>query len=678
MSRPSPIWLTDCSRQHSLSSHSATTAVPMPRRKTEPLREKFLRLRGLSPLAVARVAGWKTRGRVFTLLERFGGYERLVRRGEQWAASWAATYENRGGVTAWLARADAGNWWLPEPANEWAAKTCTPEDLALATRLSQGTVELLGSGPIASGNPPRWRLDLYSGREWAPVEASRVRMVRDDGSDVRTINEFSRCYHFLSLARAYWATREREYLDTFAGHIRSWRSQNPLGRGPLWSPDAAMDLALRLANWSLAVPLFGAAPLPTGFWREVLGELVSAGHFLERHPEWHPRYRGSHYVGAGLGLLYVGVLFRGTQFGERWLRRGADVLRREIVRQVGEDGVSFEGALAYHRHSVELFAFGGELIRRNVPELDMSEYDRRLRAMYGFIDTYLPCSGEAPMLGDADDSRVHALDARSLSHPRQHRLGLPDGYWPTRKPTSAAYPHGGFFVLRDQCDHAVVHCGPIGLAGAGSHDHNDQLSFELTVAGRRVVADSGAYAYTRNLPTRHAFRSTAAHSVVQVDGDEQNPIRVSLPWRVLEDRTRSRCDVWRGEGAVLRFDGSHSGYGHRGVTCHRSLSFHRRRRTWLLVDRVEGHGVHDVVWRLHLTPCAATLRSVTPNRTAVALPGHPVVQMLLSHPPNVTVRLCHSPMSNSYGTMEQRPMIEARCTAALPLRIRCAIWAVSE
>jgi hypothetical protein len=645
----------------------------MERRMTAALKEKFVRIRGLSPWTIAQVAGWKTRARALTLLERAGGYERLARRGERWASAWAAEYETRGGIEAWLGRPEAGLWWIPAPAHEWAARTCTPDDVALAARMAQGTVELLGSGPITTGNPPRWRRDLYTGHEWSLDEASRVAMVRDDGSDLRTVCELSRCYHFLTLARAYWATHEQQYLETFEQHVCSWRTQNPLGYGPLWSTNAAMDLALRLANWALAVPLFAATPASKGLWREMLAELVSAGHFLERHPEWHPRYRGSHYVGAGVGLVYLGVLFRGTDFGERWLDKGARILRREILRQIEEDGVSFEGALAYHRHHTELFAFGGELIRRNLPALDMRAYDRRLGRMYAFIDTYLPCSGEAPMLGDADDSRLHALDARSLSEPRRHKLGLPDGYWPTANPTPGAFPQGGFFVLRDGADHAVVRCGRIGLAGAGSHDHNDQLSFELVVAGRRVVADSGAYAYTRDLALRHAFRSTAAHSVVQVDSEEQNPIQMSLPWRILKDRTRSACEVWRGNGPVLRFDGRHSGYAHLGATCHRRLSFHRRRHTWRLVDQVDGTGTHDVVWRLHLTPGRVNVRALAPDRAHVELSGTPTIHLVLRHPPAMSVRVAESPMSNSYGIMERRPVIEVAGSTRLPLRISCTI-----
>jgi hypothetical protein len=303
----------------------------------------------------------------------------------------------------------------------------------------------------------------------------------------------------------------------------------------------------------------------------------------------------------------------------------------------------------------------------------MTAYDRRLHRMYAFIDAYLPCSGEAPMLGDADDSRVHALDARSLSEPRRHKLGLPGGYWPAENQTSAAFPLGGFFVLRDGADHAVIRCGRVGLAGAGSHDHNDQLSFELVVGGRRVIADSGTYAYTRDLAARYAFRSTAAHSVVQVDDEEQNPIKMTLPWRILEDRTRCACELWRGHGPVLRFDGCHSGYAHLGATCRRHLSFHRRRHTWRLMDQVDGSGAHAVVWRLPLTPGRVRMRRLAPDRAEVILPGTPTIHLLLRHAATLSARLAESPMSNSYGVVERRSVIEVAGTMRLPMRITCMI-----
>jgi hypothetical protein len=72
-----------------------------------------------------------------------------------------------------------------------------------------------------------------------------------------------------------------------------------------------------------------------------------------------------------------------------------------------------------------------------------------------------------------------------------------------------------------------------------AHAHADLLSYELMVAGCRIVVDSGVYEYTAG-PWRDYFRSTRAHNTVEVGGTDQS-----------EGGTASR----RGERAQMRFIG---------------------------------------------------------------------------------------------------------------------------
>jgi hypothetical protein len=453
-----------------------------------------------------------------------------------------------------------------------------------------------------------------------------------------------------------------------------------------------MDVAIRAANWCLAVSLFESAPLAPGFWARMLAELWVAGRFVERHLEWHPVYRGNHFVANAVGLVYLGVLFRGTPDGDRWLATGHAHLVRELDYQVGEDGVSFEAALAYHRLVTELFAYAGELLRRNVEGFDARRYDAKLERMHRFMGIYLQPDGRAPMIGDADDGRLHVLSAASLAEPRRHGLGLPGRHAVTQPARGAwSFPRGGFHVLRHDGDHAVIRCGPVGLRGAGSHDHNDQLGFELVLGGRRVVADSGTYAYGRDLAARHAFRSAAAHSVVEIGGEEPNPLDPARPWRVLEDRTRALCTRCGADDGRLVFAGEHSGYAHRpsGAVCRRELARHQD-GSWLLEDVVEGQGEEVVAWRLHLacTPAEARLRGGPggaggpdgqPGAGAVGswrvdVPG---ARLELELPAGLEPVLEATQGSDAYGVLEARCAVVAAGAAALPLRVRCRITAVT-
>ncbi|HET8654105.1 MAG TPA: alginate lyase family protein [Longimicrobiaceae bacterium] len=628
----------------------------------------------LSRPELVRLVAWKLRQRGRQSVESAGGFRLLDRAGRRWARGWRDAYP--GGMGEWLRRPGAGVFWLPvDGAAEWARTTCTEHDLALADSTAQGLFELLGAGPVPLGTPPRWRRDLYTGREWPLDDAHRLAIVRGDGSDVRTVWELSRGYHFVALARAYWSTGEARYREAFVSHVLSWLEQNPIGLGPNWA--SPMDAAIRAANWSVAAVLFSGAPdVPAEFWEALLANLYSTGLFVERHLEWHPVYRGNHFVSNGVGLVYLGTLFRGASAGERWLGTGARIVGDELLRQVHEDGASFEASLAYHRLVTEFFACAGELLRANLPGSWSDAHEERLRAMYRFIAAYLPESGEAPMLGDADDGRLHALSARGLREPRRHALGLPEGRWP-EAPASGAFPHGGFYVLRHGDHHAIVRCGAVGLEGAGSHDHNDQLSFELVVAGRRVVADSGTYAYTRDLDARFAFRGTAAHSVVQLGGEEQNPIRADRPWRVLADRTRSACTAWEVSPERLHFAGRHRGYAHRpsGAVVHRAVTADVRAGTWTIEDRVQGTGTEALAWRLHLAETVSRI-CVRDGACEVVLPGEPGVRVRVTVPPGAMARLVPSEASERYGERRSRSCILLHGEVNLPVSILTTVVAV--
>lgn len=624
-------------------------------------------LKGLTPAEAAAIAGWKGILRLRRGIDRRGGYGHMTAAGGAWAAGWSEQWRERG-VTAWLTRRHAsGPLWLdPGHAPAWCRATCTPADLELADATAAGRFDLLGSGPRELGDPPAWLTDLYTGRPWPLADSDRISFVRGDGSDVRTVWELSRGYHFVALARAYWRTGEPRYARAFTRHVDSWTEQNPLGRGPHWA--SPMDAATRAANWCLATVLFaGAHEIGPAFWSRLLANLYTTGLFIARYPEWHPVYRGNHYVADMVGLAYLGALFEDDAMGERWLERACRILPRELLLQVHDDGVSFESALGYHRLVTELFDFGSRIVRRHRPERWTAAHAARMDGMYDFVRAYLQPDGRAPMIGDSDDGRLHLLDASTLPDPRRHGGMLPRaGVEPTLK--SVLYRAGGFAVLAHGRDHCVVRCGPVGLRGAGSHDHNDQLSFELVIDGRRVIRDSGTWCYTRDLEARHGFRSTAAHNAVQIDGEEQNPIVPELPWRVLADRTDSRLVAWSSNPAV--FEGTHRGFQHLAgePLVRRRIEYDMASDLWRVTDTLTGSGRHRLVWRMLLD-----VEVRLSEEQEIIRFGGGVCSIELDAPSGLDARLDEADVSDRYGVRLRRPQIALTGECDLPLVITTEI-----
>lgn len=624
----------------------------------------------MSRLALLPHALFKGRQLTRRWRDEHGGWRRAADRAARWADAWASGV---GAFATWLDRPHGGRLWLDHHAGpRWARRMTVAADVAFAERVLAGTLPRLGADPEV-GHPPAWRRDGYTGREWPLLPGSRLPLDRADGGDIRTVWELSRGYHLVLLARAWWRTADPRFLEGFQAHIDSWIADNPPGLGPNWiSP---MDAAIRGANWALAAVLLAPAPgVPVAFWARLLANLRLTAWYVARYPEWHPVHRGNHYISNGVGLVYLGALFRDDPEGARWLRHGADILRREMFHQVHADGLSFEGSVAYHRLVTEFFTFGGEVTRRNLPAALPPGWWERLERMHRFVDTCLDSEGRAPLIGDADDGRLHWLCARAAAEPRHHRLGLPQPRR-ARETGSAAFPDGGFYVLRGGGDRAVVHCGSVGLAGAGSHDHNDQLGFELSLHGGELITDSGTYCYTRDLATRFAFRATAAHSVVQLGGEEQNPIAVNLPWRVLADRTRSECIAWDAGAEGASFAGRHFGYVHRPsrAVCQRTIQLHGTSGRWEIDDLIEGQGREAVVWRLHFSPGPVTLAPLAANHWSLHHPALGQRRMQLELPRGLVPRLGESPWSERYGVLVPRAVLEAGGDVALPARIQMRI-----
>lgn len=625
----------------------------------------------LARLALIPLVGYKGLQRGRWLLDAHGGFARAGRDAARWAEAWAA---GSGSLSQWLARPGGGRLWIdPGTGRRWARRGVTPEDLAWVEEIVAGRIPLLGAAPEV-GNPPRWLRDGYTGRPWPLVPAAKYRVLRGDGSDIRTVWELSRCYHFIPLARVYWRTGDRRILETFRAHVESWLRDNPAGLGPNWC--SPMDAAIRGANWALATVLLAEAPeMPSAFWGSLLANLRQTARFIERHLEWHPVYRGNHYISNGVGLVYLGALFGGERDGDRWLRTGARILENEMDRQVHPDGTSFEAAIGYHRLVTEFFGWGGEVCRRSLPGTLSEAYWKKLAAMHHFIDSYLDSAGRAPLLGDADDGRLHLLCAETAADPRRHRLGLPPRPAAPAVRGSQAFPDGGFYVLRHRNDRCIVRCGPVGLAGAGSHDHNDQLSYELVLRGNEVVADSGTYAYTRDLAARHAYRSTAAHNTIQAGEEEQNPIRPDRPWRVLADRTSSQCLEWSVGVSGTRFVGEHRGYAHRasGARCTRTIGVELPDGDWTVEDLVDGRGTESLTWRLHFAPGLVRAEPAGPGRFHLTHDAATEYRIELVAPESMQLQLESSPWSERYGVAVPRRVAVLRGSAALPARVTLSI-----
>jgi len=435
----------------------------------------------------------------------------------------------------------------------------------------------------------QWRRDPLSNYVW-PLDYHRdIKLMRSDGSDVRVLWELNRLGHFLTLAPV-----------ELVAQLRSWVEQNPYGRGPNWT--CAMEVALRAMNLLAAFEKFRRSPeLNSEFLSFFLKLLQQHGHYIQSNLEFSYIATSNHYLSDVVGLLWIGVMLPELREAEEWRDFGLREMLREMDKQVLADGADFESSTGYHRFVTELFLYSFMLCRANDVTIE-KRYWTRLHKMLLYIRAYLRPDGFAPLIGDTDSGQVLPfVRRRADDHAYVLDIGahvFNDPELKTPCATSQAFPDAGTYIMRDRDLYLCFNASGPGLNGRGSHGHNDALSIEVSAGGRALIVDPGTYVYSADLEKRNAFRSTAYHSTVQIDGLEQNTIDPRTPF-VIGNEAKPRVLEWKTSDDFDKVVGEHYGYP---VVHRRTIVFNKRERTWLIDDEFFGEGEHLYEVRFHFAP----------------------------------------------------------------------------
>ena len=426
-----------------------------------------------------------------------------------------------------------------------------------ADQVCNHVFDLLGSGPKDLGDHIDWHRDFKSGFRWDPdTYYLDIAYGTAAGVDIKVPWELSRCQHLPVLAQAYLLTGQGRYAAEVVNQIADWIDRNPPNRGVNWA--CPMEVAIRAVNWLWALALIADSPDVTTRWLTgVLASLISHGrHLMANLERRSDGITTNHYLADIVGLLYLALCLPEWRESSRSRAFAVRELEREIERQVLADGVHYESSISYHRLVCEMFLSSALLCRRHGIPLSDS-FHRKLRSMCEFVTAYTKPNGLAPQVGDGDNGRLHLLTGYGTVDPRDHRHLLAAGaalyehdeWWRSAGPRkiealwlgpagrdrfsrapetseeakmSAAFPEGGFYIIRDRQDYVLFNCSPVGTDGVGTHKHNDILSLELHVGGEDILVDPGCFLYTADPRMYDLFRCTAHHSTVRVDGGEQN------------------------------------------------------------------------------------------------------------------------------------------------------------
>jgi uncharacterized heparinase superfamily protein len=584
-------------------------------------------------------------------------------------------------------------WPLEIPRADRLPAALAPAAAALVAEADEvlaGRVDVLGSSLMQIGPEIDWHRDFKSGYRWPERFFMDVQVTRlDDDSDAKVPWDLSRCHHLLTLARAARLTGDPRYADEVERQLFSWLDANPTGHGINWVQP--MEIGLRAVNWVWVIrTLEPEFPLSATLRERLVISLHEHGRHVAATLEGTPYLRSNHYLANILGLAVLGAALVGPE-ARWWSARARRAFERQIQDQVLEDGMDFESSVGYHGFVLEMFLIARvAATRRRAPQ--SPAFDARLRAMLEASRALRHPDGHVPLFGDVDSGRVlPAGFARRGSHDAILGLGAaildterlvdaapdPEVAWTlgvaawralaardaVGDPPAAALPDAGIYVLERDSVRAVVRCGDVGQNGNGGHAHNDVGSYEL-FWGERIVVDPGTYLYTADPAARNAFRSTAAHSTVSVDGEEINPLPDAL-FR-LPQVARPSVREWS-PGAAPALELEHDGYRRLpGSPIHRRR-FELGTLGLTVIDQVDGSGAHELCCRVHLGP-GVTARMLDERTVQLRTPGADVLRLEFGDA--VDVSLEQGWVAPEYGVRERAQVVSARRRGELPAEIR--------
>jgi len=425
--------------------------------------------------------------------------------------------------------------------------------------------------------------------------------------------------HYFDDLNAQDAKARREWHRKL---MHRWIIENPPTFGNAWE---SYPSSLRIVNW-IKRALEG-----NSLDKEVIQSLYLQARWLSSRIEWH--LLGNHLLANAKALIFAGVFFSGDE-ARAWLKSGLQIYQEQIPEQILADGMHFELSPMYHAIILE-DVLDVLNICQAYPEKCDASFNQLLRAtaqkMLAAYQSLIHPDGQISFFNDATFgvcatfSQLSAYaqslglesiqQASSNSHEKSKNLVL------------THLNDAGYVRLENEDACALLDVGCIGPDYLPGHAHADTLSFELSIFGQRVIVNGGTSTYASGA-LRNNERSTAAHSTVEVDG--QNSSEVWGQFRVAKRAYPQDVVVEKVDDA-FRVSCSHDGYIRMATSAIHTRVWQMDKNTLSIADKVhveQSATPSSAIARFIFHP-SILIEQLSQNQWELLLPNQKVIQLRL-------------------------------------------------
>jgi hypothetical protein len=494
--------------------------------------------------------------------------------------------------------------------------------LAEANEIVAGQVRLFDGPPV----PLRLSFGVPL-QHWSVYESDPQQLVlfHDEIPDIKLIWEPARFGWAFTLGRAYHATQDERYAESFWTYFDEFCNGNPPYLGPHWMN--GQEAAIRLMTMAWSAQVFSSSPHSSAERVQRLARTVQQhAARIQQTLIYSRSQNNNHLLTESAALFTAGSALQNSQ----WRKLGWRWLTWAFAHQIGDYGEYIQHSTNYHRLMLHIGLWVTAILNHTGDQWPATTAQALARAAHWLFSMLDSPSGKTPNLGANDGALLLPLSATSHADYRPTiqaaaraflRTQLPPGPWDelslwlgldARRGTRQAEDYLTD-NLRGKTSWAYLRSSQF----KSRLQHMDQLHLDLWWRGLNIAQDAGTFSYNAAAPWDNPLVATRVHNTVTVDGREQmmrGGKFLTLDWFPAYSRTLIDHD----DRVTKKVEAHHNGY--RGVRHERRVSV-QVDDSWRIVDRLTARAGHtyrlhwllpDWDWKLECNERTATLRIESP------------------------------------------------------------------
>ncbi len=313
---------------------------------------------------------------------------------------------------------------------------------------------------------------------------------------------------------------------------------------------------------------------------EIDNSLFAQYDILMDNLEYH--LLGNHLLENGFSLLFGAFYFA----DKRLFAKAKEILTAELEEQILADGAHFELSPMYHQIMLYRVLDCYNLMKHNAVFEDaplQMLLETKASLMLGWLENMTYANGAVPLFNDTAEG-IAPTSSQLFEY--GNRVGIEVKRLPLKE--------SGYRKFQTQKYELVVDVGNIGPDYIPGHAHSDTFNFELHIAKKPFIVDTGISTYESNAQRAYE-RSTAAHNTVLVDNREQSEV-----WSSFRVARRAKIvDLSEYEHGVIA---THDGYAPAGVLHTREVMSHPSRIEIKDILDFDFDKAYEAVALLHFAP----------------------------------------------------------------------------